>query len=40
MEKEILGSHDLVRRVDRQGEVISLVQEMLGSREAENGTQN
>ena len=28
MEKQHLGGHDLVRRIDRQGEVFDLVQKM------------
>ena len=36
--KRHLGGHDLVRRVDRQGEVLILVQEMLGLCETMNPT--
>ena len=36
--KRHLGGHDLVRRMDRQEEVLILVQKMLGLCEAEGGT--
>ena len=37
--KATSGSHDLVRRMDRQGGSSDLVREMLGTCEAKNGTE-
>ena len=37
-EKHSLERHDMVRRVDRQGEYFDLVPKMLGLRTTENGT--